>query len=314
MMNRNDRMNTLNNAGIDTSKYFNLHIDKTLPKGTTLTITIGDDGMPVIADTELKETLDKIDEQGYVKNSKLFRRWVMAQTFRMMNSREGYTAALNAKPYAYQWTMLENELHAMAKIEKEDKELFAERKVFFTKEVILFMLDDYRMKLMEYCSKYRWMNDVYAQGSNIAYITISAVDKANNYASLYHIIKTFNEEVKTGRPYIGLPKDTKKSKDWMEAYKGAGAYYTLQNMYRFHLKTPIILPVVDRYGRETFVTANNVEAERILNEKKSEYRGEWYKLFGYFKRVVEINHFDFGDAMKKAYEEKSQRYYAQFGL
>lgn len=299
-MNRTNRMNTLNNAGIDTSKYFNLAIDKTLPKGTTLTITIGDDGMPVITDAELKAILNKIEDDGYVKNSKLFRRWVMAQTFRMMNYKDGgYTGALNAKPYNYQWTMLENELHAMAKIEKEDREQFEVRKDFFTKAVIIAMLEDYKDKLFEDCKGYYWREEKLRQGIGIANITINAIKNAGTYDRFYHIIKTFNKEVKTGRPYIGLPKNTKKCKEWMEAYKGAGAFYSLQNMIRFHLGNNIILPDVLACGRPTAVSRK--EAEVILEEKRKEYCYEWYKLFGYFKEVIELNHFDFGYAMKKAY-------------
>lgn len=298
--NRTNRMNTLNNAGIDTSKYFNLAIDKTLPKGTTLTITIGDDGTPIITDTELKAILNKIEDDGYVKNSKLFRRWVMAQTFRMMNYKDGgYTGALNAKPYNYQWTMLENELHAMAKIEKEDREQFEVRKDFFDKAVIIAMLEDYKDKLFEECKGCYWKTDKLSQGTGIANITINAIRNAGTYDKFYHIIKAFNREVKTGRPYIGLPKHTKKCKEWMEAYKGAGAYYSLQNMIRFHLGNNIVLPDVLTCGRPTVV--NRKEAETILEEKRKEYCYEWYKLFGYFKEVVELNHFDFGYAMKKAY-------------
>lgn len=302
--NRTNRMNTLNNAGIDTSKYFNLAIDKTLPKGTTLTITIGDDGMPIITDAELKAILNKIEDDGYVKNSKLFRRWVMAQTFRMMNYPDGgYTGALNAKPYAYQWTMLENELHAMAKISKEDPEQFEVRKDFFNKAVIIAMLEDYKDKVYDYCKDSRWrMGTVYPSGIGIAHITITAIRNAGSYERMHTIIKEFNKEVKTGCPNIALPKNTKKCREWMDAYKGAGAYYTLQNMIRFHLGDTIILPDVLVCGKVGAV--NRKEAEEILNNKRKEYRYEWYKLFGYFKKVVELNHFDFGYAMDKIYGNK----------
>ena len=313
MMNRNDRMNTLNAAGIDTTKYFNLAIDKTLPKGTTLTITIGEDGLPTLTVDELKEIINKVEDQGYVKNSKLFRRWVMAQTFRMMKHKDGYQGALNEKPYAYQWTMLENELHAMSKIEKEDPEQFEVRKNFFTKEVILEMLYDYVEKLRKECQCGRYFyEDKYLQGFGIANITINAVREADTYARFYHIIKTFNKEVKTGYPKIGLPSNTKKCKAWEDAFKGAGSYYTMSNLIRFHFKTPIVLPC-DNYDRTgEVVTATKKEAEMLLNMKRVEYKGEWYKLFGYFKRVIELNHFNFDNAMRKIYEEKRRNTFGPF--
>ena len=33
---------------------------------------------------------------------------------------------------------------------------------------------------------------------------------------------------------IRLPYDTKKSKVWIDAYKGEGAYYTMKNLVLFH--------------------------------------------------------------------------------
>ena len=49
-MDMNKRMETLKANGFDTTNYFNLKIDKDLPKGTTLTITIGEDGTPEVTE------------------------------------------------------------------------------------------------------------------------------------------------------------------------------------------------------------------------------------------------------------------------
>jgi len=311
MQNRNNRMNTLDNAGIDTSKYYNVAIDKALPKGTTLMITIGENGLPTVTATELKGMLDQIDSQGYVKNSNLFRRWVMAQTFRMMKHEGGYTAALNEKPYKYQWTMVENELHAMSKIEKEDKELFKVRKDFFTKEVIIAMLEDYKAKLNAECRGIHlvWAQRKHTEGIAIANITIDAIKQCTNYNGYYQIIREFNKELKGGRrdgyycPDLTLSRTTVKCKEWIDAYKGAGAYYSLQNYLRFHADTHVYLPTNER-GRVLWAT--RLEAEGELEVKREEYKGQWYKLFGYFKRVIELNQFDFDQAMHQKYHESVQ--------
>ena len=294
----NERMNTLVNNGIDTSKYYNLAIDKSLPKGTTLTVTIGEDGLPTINKADLQEMLNKIDDQGYVKNSKLFRRWVMAQTFRMMKHEGGYTGALNAMPYRYQWTMLVNELHAMSKIEKEDPEQFAVRKDFFTKEVIIAMLEDYKEKMNAWAKNYRWVARKANVGVMIADITINAIKDVRTYEKYYMIMNEFLKEIsKKGYENLELPKDTTKCKEWMEAYKGAGAYYSLQNYIRFHAGKTVNMP----WGSKSNIPTTRKAAEILLEKKREEYKGEWWKLFGYFKKVIEFNNFDFDYAMYKKY-------------
>ena len=236
--NYNDRMETLNNAGIDTSKFFNVAISKDTPKGTTFTITIGDDGKPTVSMEQVKQIFNKIENEGYVKSSTLFRRWVMAQTFRMLNHPKGWTEALKQKPYHYQWTMLENELHVMAHLEKEDPELFEERKVFFTKTVIIAMLEDYKSKLAlesaKYCNYY--FKQRVAEGIGIADITITAINNTKTYKDYHYIIQSFNTELKKGHGInLRLQSDTAFCKEWVDAFKGVGAYYTLQNLFRFHL-------------------------------------------------------------------------------
>lgn len=296
-MNRNERIDTLANNGIDTSKYFNFKIDKELPKGTTITISIGEDGQPKVDTKFVMDIMKKIDDEGYVKNSSLFRRWVMAQTFRMMRYEGGYTAALNAKPYSYQWEMLERELKAMAKIEKEDKKQFEVRKDFFTKEVILAMFEDYKKKWIERASKYHWYTATKAEAVGIANITIGYIMTAENYTNLYHYVKEFNTEVKTGRPSIALPRDTQKCKEWVDAYKGAGAYYSLDNMFKYHLaKDNIRAPFANMVH-----IVNRTTALALLEQRRKEYKGEWYKLFGFFKEVVRVNNFNFEYEMYKKY-------------
>lgn len=299
MKNYTDRMNTLNANGIDTSKYFNVIISKETPKGTTFTITIGENGEPQVNLEQIKEILNKIDDDGYVKNNKLFRRWVMAQTFRMLNHPKGWAFALNAKGYQYQWDVLENELHAMSKLEREDKELFEERKVFFTKEVILAMLSDYTEKIGENFKYYShgYREEKMATGYAIALTATYEVTKARNYTDYYNAIKKFNNHVKINR--VKLDKASSHCKEWVNAFKGAGAYYTLQNLFMFHLfngKSAIFLPE-KAVNRET--------AKMILQAKRAEYAvtGEWWKLFGYMKEVIKLNNFNFYRAMYDKYNK-----------
>ena len=84
MMNRNERMEKLNNMGVNTSKYFNVNLPEGLKPGATISLVISEDGQPIIVSGN-----DVIREQiiadGYVRNTKLHRRFVMAQMFHMLN-------------------------------------------------------------------------------------------------------------------------------------------------------------------------------------------------------------------------------------
>lgn len=300
----NNRMNALVNAGIDTDKFFTVAIDKNLPKGTTFKITIGEDGFPTLSKKEVEEVVSKIKETGYINNYSLFRRWVMAQTFRMLNDKEGYNKALKRKPYSYQWTMLENELDAMRKIQKEDPARFEIRKDFFTREVIIAMFRDYQAKVREKLS-YVWgyYTTRYHNGcSQIDAVIYSLSTRpADDYEYFYEAVRIFNRHVKERHvtsdvSFYKLPDDTEKCKEWISAYKGAGAYYTLENMFKFHNCRVYICN-----GKYKISLTDSLIT---LEEERKEHKKEWYKLFGWMREVIADNHFDFNEAMAKQYNRK----------
>jgi hypothetical protein len=90
---------------------------------------------------------------------------------------------------------------------------------------------------------------------------------------------------------IALPYTTPKSKAWIDAYKGEGAFYTLKNLVMFHscgIK-------VD--GRMVYGAA----AISVLNKRLKEYKGEGWRMFALMKKVIADNNFNFEIAMDKIY-------------
>ena len=93
MMNKNERMGKLNLAGVNTGKYFNIDLPNGLKPGATISLVINENGEPmVIADSYDVNTVmssdyiaNQIISDGYVRNTKLHRRFVMAQMFNMLN-------------------------------------------------------------------------------------------------------------------------------------------------------------------------------------------------------------------------------------
>ena len=312
MMNRNERMEKLNKAGIDTGKYFTLNINENIPAGTKIHIVIDDNGnyVPQIIN-ENDEIAEQIIEDGYVRNTKLHRRFVCAQMFHALNyvsydgSESGYNACLkNMYTYQYTLNMMLEEVRVLSKLEVRDKESFEERSHFFTKDVVVSVLNDYVDKLKKYVDKLPNKNCKgvpykRAKGTNIFVANlekklygpmrakIREIGKASNYTQMYNLMTWFMRDM------VKLPYDTPKSKAWIDAYKGEGAYYTLKNLVMFH--DCAIEYKYEIYRRDA--------AMQQLKYKLEDYKGEGWRMFAFMKKVIDDNHFDFNKRMREIYSK-----------
>ena len=307
MLSKQERIEKLNNAGINTSKYFTVDLDN----GTKIHLIIDENGNC----TQVKDPIvEQIIDDGYVRNTKLHRRFVMAQMFQMLNyvsydgKYKGYNDYLKTR-YGYNYTlkiMLE-EVRVLSKLETRDKETFEERSHFFTKEVIVAVMEDYLDKLKEYINKlpnknckgvpYKRIKGVNIFNDDLGqkiyspiYNFIFEVKHAKNYAEIYRILSKFMNK----KTMIKLPYDTPKSKAWIDAYKGEGAFYTLKNLVMFHncyIK-------VDKFDLRT-----DTKAVKYLNEKLKEYKGEGWKMFALMKKVIDDNNFNFYERMEEIYNK-----------
>ena len=303
MLNKNERMEQLNKAGVNTSKYFTVDLDN----GTKIHLIIDENGNPVKVDDVIAQG---IIEDGYVRNTKLHRRFVMAQMFHMLNyksydgRKEGYNEALKRFGIKYSFDMMLEEIRVVSKLEKRDKETFIERSHFFTKDVIEKTMEDYIEELKKYVETIPTKNCKgvpykRVKGKNIfvedldkkLYAPlrryINGLKYASNYNEMYRIVKNFMSEM------IALPYNTPKSKAWIDAYKGEGAFYTLKNLVMFHN-----CGIEDTYTGEVHF---GIEAVNYLKKKLDEYKGEGWRMFAMMKRTIKINHFDFQAKMKEIY-------------
>lgn len=309
MMNRNERMERLNNAGVDTSKYFNINLPEGLKPGATISVVINEDGQPVIVSNNA--IAEQIIADGYVRNTKLYRRFVMAQMFHMLNyvsmfdGDKGYNACLR-RMYSYDYTlqMMLEEVRVLSKLEIKDEESFNERSHFFTKEVVIEVLCDYVEKLRDYIDqrptkKCKGVPYKVVKGENIFVEDLNKriyrplmsklvyLKAARSYTSLYSLLKNFMKDV------IKLPYDTPKSKVWIDAFKGEGAYYTLKNLVMFHNCVIISIDGIN-YG---------INSMAYLNTALHEYKGEGWRMFALMKKVIEDNNFDFHKRMQEVYNK-----------
>ena len=89
---------------------------------------------------------------------------------------------------------------------------------------------------------------------------------------------------------VSLPYDTPKSKAWVDAYKGNGAYYTCKNLIMFN-------------NCKVDGMANRTLSMDILNDKLLEYKGEGWRMFAFMKKLIADNNFDFYKVMEEKYNK-----------
>ena len=310
MMNKNERMNKLANAGVNTKKYFNIDLPQGLRPGATISVVINDDGQPVVVSNN-DPIAEQIIENGYVRNTKLHRRFVMAQMFQMLNyvsfdgKDEGYSGYLK-RMYCYDYTinMMLEEVRVLSRLESSDQESFKERSHFFTKEVILEVLCDYIEKLKAHIDqrptkKCKGVPYKQIKGKNIfvddlnkrvyrpLMTQITYIKYAKSYGQMYKLLKNFMEDM------IKLPYNTPKSKAWIDAFKGEGAYYTLKNLVMYHN-----CYVEPHCLREVGYATNSMG---YLAWALEAYKGQGWRMFALMKKVIKDNDFDFAERMHEIY-------------
>lgn len=304
MLKREERMAKMNDKGVNTSKYFTIDLEN----GGKVHLIIDENGNP-------KKVEDPIAAQiitdGYVRNTKLHRRFVMAQMFHALNykswdgRKEGYNEYLKGFGIKYAFDMMLEEIRVLSKLEARDKSTFIERSHFFTKDVIAATMKDYIEELKKYidvipdknCKGIPYKR---IKGKNIFTADIdkkiyaplrqrvSGIKYASNYNEIYRIVKYFMDEM------VSVPYNTPKSKAWIDAYKGEGAFYTLKNLVMFHGCGIKVSDYDIRYG---------ASAVAFLNGKLNEYKGEGWRMFALMKKVIKDNNFDFKARMAEIYNK-----------
>ena len=291
-----ERIEALRNAGVDVSCLFAMrgaNGGECLASNKDGNLVMLDDNDPIF---------DQIISQGTVPNRRLFRRWVMAQMFHMMSetayrSKEplGVTEMIHQFGYEYQWKMLMNELYAQVKMEGRDPENFTDRNRWFNAGVVVSMAEDYIVQLQKYVDalkvrKCKTIPYKRIRNRNIFVLDLqdklykpfstatTRIRKAKNAAQLFDAAKKFNDM------RIKMSHDTPQSKAWVDAYKGSGAYFTMQNLIRFHNCIAI---------NDTGKHLNKCLSLAFILAKAEEYKdGEGWRLLAVLKKMLSDNNID----------------------
>lgn len=303
-----ERIGALRNAGVDVSCLFAMqgaNGGEYIASNKDGRLTILDDNDPIF---------NYINEQGTVPNRRLFRRWIMAQMFHMMSyipfgetKPAGVTEMIHRLGYEYQWKMLLNELHAQAKMEGRDTENFADRNRWFNMEVAAAMAEDYISQLEKHvdaiserkckgipykriCGRDIFVTELQSRLYGPLRMALLYIRRAKNTVQLYNATKKFCDI------RIRMAYDTPQSKTWVDAYKGAGAFFTLQNLIRFHGCT-----LMDDNGK----CLDKYQSLTFLSLKAEMYKaGEGWRLLALLKKTLEDNNININKKMAEWRKKK----------
>lgn len=296
-----ERIEALRNAGVDIGNLFAMkgaNEGEYIASNKNGVLAVLDDNDPIF---------NYIIEQGTVSNRRLFRRWVMAQMFHMMSYTQhrskvpvGVTEMIHRLGYEYQWKMLIDELYAQMKMERRDAVNFSDRNRWFNASVVATIAKDYIEHLKERVdalkekkckgipykrinSRNIFVSDLHTKLYSPLYAAMTRIKQAKNAAQLYDTAKKFSDM------RIRMACDTPQSKVWVDAYKGSGAFFTMQNLIRFHNCLAI-----DDAGKRL----DKFQSLAFIAEKAEMYKnGEGWRLLAVLKKMLIDNNIDINKKM-----------------
>lgn len=278
-----------------------------MPKGTYFLVPMEEMNTKKETTTDKDPIEESIRNDGYIENNHLYRRWVMAQMLRHFRNEKDPAAFdhyfISGKPYKYAWETTLNEMKAMKHLRGEE---LIKRERFFNLEVVKEMANEYHEQVKRciaklprkrkvkngevvYYSKIPYGKEIkkYPRDKEFWASITEAVNKINAANTYWQMQKAVEFFMATCPMHLKMPKPDA----WKNAFKGAGAYYTMDNMIKFHnchwmLKSHyLMLPQ----------SASLAKLEKAVKETK----GEYYRLYAMMCDFVAYNHFDFDQRMKE---------------
>lgn len=289
-----ERIEALREAGVDVSNFFSVMG----ANGGEFVARNDANGMVLLGDDD--PIYDAILKGGDVYNWKLARRWVMAQMFRMLAAegamkygeyKNSITAQIRRKGYDYMWKQMEEELYAQMKMfAHSDADNYLDRNRWFNNKVLAAMIEDYRYQLHLYvkheckvkkckgvpykriCGENVFVDDIKKKVFEPIETLTREANNAKTPSGLYSVVCRFNKirKTRTWKP--------KQSAAWIDAYKGAGAFFTMQNLIRYH--------------KCRFEGMDKEASYSWLKAKASEYKNEGWRMIGLLRQFLKDNNID----------------------
>lgn len=248
----NDRMKAFKDAGIDITKLQSLmQTDANIKE--------------IFSDPNDK-VLEEIGKGGFIRNPELFRRFICAQTFRLLKDNYGWTHAVrNMYDIKYVFNQSKRELCLLIKLQKKCPNDI--RFQFFTLEDLRTIFAE----LFDY-NKYRH----YSNDTEIKLMK-NRILNSDSYEDLLSVVNRYYWRFDWNCSF--------KPKAWLNCFKGAGAYYTLQNIIRTH---GLVLPECKDMSESLKVVDDIFKS--IIAYKPRERR--WDIMLSLLTRAVSLRGFE----------------------
>lgn len=293
-MKADEKIAALKAAGVDVSNLFSMKG----ADGMETIARLSGGNLSIVPDDD--EIFLKIMGSGTIPNRRLFRRWILKQMFDLLSpvyakSNCNVHEGIRRKGLKYSWRMVTEEMRVQSKLFKNDLEAFSARNRWFNKEVIVNMGEDYMKALKKHIAKQkpRMCKGVKYIRLHRKNIFLCDVDK-RVYQPLQSLIDRISASVFPRDVYEATRRlarfvvdtwacyDSPVSASFIDAYKGAGAYYSMRNLIMFHdcrvKDCNAWLSQQDSLGR--------LEMEA----SKNKHKGWW--LLGMLKQLISDNNID----------------------
>jgi len=223
-------------------------------------------------DSSLKELFDdddpiieEISKGGFIRNKELFRRFITAQTFRLLKDPDGWTHAVRRRyDTRYVFRQTKRELALLCKLSRK-----CPNDIRFN----FFTLSDLKKIFVE-LEKYNSFHNTQEMKDSV----VRRINTCSSYEQLNDCINGFI--------FVFRYKDCKFiPSTWLNCFKGAGAYYTLQNIIRTH---NLVLPNCENMNESL------KEVEGLFNEicKYPAHQRRWDLMLSLLTRAVAETHFE----------------------
>lgn len=284
------RLSALKERGVDTSALFAMQTGE-IAKLNNGVLSVLDDNDPIFSD---------IVNNGTIPNHSLFRRWVMSQMFHMLSDGQNFHQNLRKKGYGYMFKMLERELKVQCKLYADDKENFYIRNSWFNQRLVMCLCESYCKALEKHIANiperkcknipykhigksFVFCEDIYKKIISPLLEAVRKIRDASSPKELYQIYKNAFM-----RKYIKI--NEKMDGDFIDAYKGCGAYYTMQNLILFH--------------GCTFAGMSMQQSYDYIKKKQKAYSNhdgysEGWRMFAVMKELLEANNISIERKLKE---------------
>lgn len=290
------------------------------------------DGTPHIWTIEKGKMIDiigqvakSISEGGVIHNPRIHGRFIVSEMFDALTHtkgygryriEDGYAGYLNSLSDDFMYEDMARTLKKMCTVAERDPEAYEFMSAFYAEEVVQEVMRHYRETLKKHIAglKQKTCNK-YVQGQKYVHIgsgygvngdvfvdnldreiykplnkLIKAMDKAHDIETIRKIYNEFNKaRVK------GFSGNSEHKKIWQDAYKGWGAWFTMQNLILFH---GCRIHVHSAGGK--VYPYNEAGSIKVINDAALAYGwcDQGWKLLGMLKELIEDNHLDI-KAMQK---------------